>query len=564
VLSITQAAKELGVAPKTLRQWERERRIPFVVERTEGGHRRYRPEQIAQLRERIVAANGTLPVLPRSRFVTPEYTRKALRWLAESSDWIGSKAWSEIAYGNRDQLTRSQLWTDVRPERRVLQLRERWSRPLDLLTAAQRDAYDACVREITGAEQWLGTWKERARERLSFYAAYRELQQAACEAHRPYHLVPTSGMADRAALGQDWPDPGPRLDEAYVWERWGRQAALAQLEAIERVLLGLDYQEINERIERETVGMDDDQASIHALAIWSEHDEAMQLRDWLRGQKASDEEDRTPLLQGIATLRQRIHHGERLAYLQLEWEPSETEGPRKYLNLSLAPVAEALTLTGQSQEHQQRMQQLAAADERCRQALITWGRMHRGLYGPPVPSPFDDFPFLGEKRACAAADVPPSLASHNVHEHERHVFMGTYDSGIAVKAPEQLAACMAPLLLSSGEPAVAHVWDAADVLGVEQARVWVDQLTVDDLLISLSDREDQTKQLVEALQRMQDDPELAFTVSSWREQHDQIISALRELLSAPGLALTSRVQELMDERRDLLQAWAAERGIDIS
>ena len=46
-LSISQAARELGVHPETLRRWERDGEI--LAERTSGGQRRYTSSQIAKL-----------------------------------------------------------------------------------------------------------------------------------------------------------------------------------------------------------------------------------------------------------------------------------------------------------------------------------------------------------------------------------------------------------------------------------------------------------------------------------------------------------------------------------
>lgn len=46
LISITQAAKLLGVCPQTLRNWQKEGRIKLTVINTMGGHRRYKLSEI--------------------------------------------------------------------------------------------------------------------------------------------------------------------------------------------------------------------------------------------------------------------------------------------------------------------------------------------------------------------------------------------------------------------------------------------------------------------------------------------------------------------------------------
>lgn len=61
-VNIQQAADEIGVSAKTLREWESQGRLPFTVARTDGGHRRYEPANVAALRELLAQGEGKLPM----------------------------------------------------------------------------------------------------------------------------------------------------------------------------------------------------------------------------------------------------------------------------------------------------------------------------------------------------------------------------------------------------------------------------------------------------------------------------------------------------------------------
>ena len=50
-LSSVQAAERLAVSPKTVSRWAKQGRLPHL--RTLGGHRRYDPEMVEQLRRQL-------------------------------------------------------------------------------------------------------------------------------------------------------------------------------------------------------------------------------------------------------------------------------------------------------------------------------------------------------------------------------------------------------------------------------------------------------------------------------------------------------------------------------
>jgi excisionase family DNA binding protein len=58
-LTISQAAEYLNVHEDTLKRWERDGRLPFIVGRTKGGHRRYLTSQLDELKELL--RSGSLP-----------------------------------------------------------------------------------------------------------------------------------------------------------------------------------------------------------------------------------------------------------------------------------------------------------------------------------------------------------------------------------------------------------------------------------------------------------------------------------------------------------------------
>lgn len=61
MFTIQQAADQLGVTTKTLRQWEADGLLPFTVIRTRGGHRRYERDQVMQLKALLVSHAGQIP-----------------------------------------------------------------------------------------------------------------------------------------------------------------------------------------------------------------------------------------------------------------------------------------------------------------------------------------------------------------------------------------------------------------------------------------------------------------------------------------------------------------------
>lgn len=74
LISIREAAHRLGVSADTLRQWERDKRL--TAERTEGGHRRYRVEDIERL---LAKRSKTTSVAPAASEAAAEARPSAPR-----------------------------------------------------------------------------------------------------------------------------------------------------------------------------------------------------------------------------------------------------------------------------------------------------------------------------------------------------------------------------------------------------------------------------------------------------------------------------------------------------
>jgi hypothetical protein len=80
--SLNDAARHLHVSATTLKRWEKDGRLPFVVERTAGGHRRYTDSQLDELRQlirsqRLAPASTPSPVVAPQTAVTIRPARSA-------------------------------------------------------------------------------------------------------------------------------------------------------------------------------------------------------------------------------------------------------------------------------------------------------------------------------------------------------------------------------------------------------------------------------------------------------------------------------------------------------
>jgi excisionase family DNA binding protein len=115
-LSVSGAARALGVSPSTLRLWASEGRIPHV--RTAGGHRRFDPEELRQWLARQPARSGrgsrrgnmSLPTSPEIATTLRERSGAVADAVEDLVEGPSEQAYRRLSVAERRAIVRS--WVD--------------------------------------------------------------------------------------------------------------------------------------------------------------------------------------------------------------------------------------------------------------------------------------------------------------------------------------------------------------------------------------------------------------------------------------------------------------------
>ncbi|MBA4071443.1 MAG: hypothetical protein C0497_06340 [Gemmatimonas sp.] len=137
-LTVSEAARELGVAPETVRRYEAQGRL--VGERTPGGQRRFRRSSVERLRAGGARQADAASHQPHEGSVPPRETEQAARAPAVVPPWEARRANAEANLDvTRAEIARRQ---EIRQYREELRAREDAARALerDRAAAARADA----------------------------------------------------------------------------------------------------------------------------------------------------------------------------------------------------------------------------------------------------------------------------------------------------------------------------------------------------------------------------------------------------------------------------------------